>query len=252
MEMMEVGLKDRLWHAMRQDLQRFMPALGGTSLLMCCACGRLLTQEQFSLEHVISQRALADDPEEIKKKITKNERAGTLLLCRAPLKIRGKVVYANGCNSWKGKFYDRPLREILNGRAVSGQNRRLLAVHSIAVMAVAYLGMVARYGYQAVLTQSGLPMRQQFFIPGRFHRDMPIRCQIALIGVPPTGYDEEHAEFWTNPMSFEYDAGICRVGFRNVVTTLPCSRDPEVPIARHLPIKPARYTLRPDFRTAFE
>ena len=56
------SIKEKLWHEMRDDLARFVPEVSQNKLLMCCACGRFLTQDFFDLEHLIPQQALKRDP----------------------------------------------------------------------------------------------------------------------------------------------------------------------------------------------
>ena len=251
MEVMNAPLTEKHWHSMRLDLQDYMPAIRDNGLLMCCACGRFLTQDKFSLEHIIPKQALADDPPEAKRLFTLAQRAGTILLCKAPLKINGKIYYENGCNSWKGRHYDKTIREILNGRAISRAVKRIMPAHSIGLISLCYLAMVAHFGFQIALTQSGKLLRQQFFMPLRYHPSMPAVCQLTLIGGVPD-FEETEPEYWSNPVSFDFEPGLCRANFRNVVVNLPVSRDPKTPIVRHLPIKPSKFTLRPDFSTAFD
>ncbi len=251
-ELLDSSLKERLWHRLRQDLARFAPDRMDDDHLMCCACGRFLPYDDLSLEHIIPKQALSDDPIEVKTNPlgTKNIRAGTTLLCRKPLLIKEKTVYQNGCNSWKGKFYDSAIREILNGRAQEGRTRRVTNQHIIAMLCAAYLAMVQEFGYQVVLIQSGLLMRQQFFMPNSFHKHMPMSSQIMLSAPPPT-FAEEDKNIWLNPFNFHIDGTSCVVTFRTHVIRLPISRDPRVPIAQHLAVRPSKYKLRPDFRTVF-
>jgi hypothetical protein len=236
---------------MRQDLGSYVPELRGNKLLMCCACARFLPQEDFSLEHIIPKQALDDDPSEVRLKFTANARGVNTLLCTKPLKIKGRTVYDNGCNSWKGRFYDRPIREVLSGRILTDRHRSYADQHTIAIMCAAYLAMVVRFGYQVALTPTGLLMRQQFFLPNKFNPDMPIRTQMLLMATP-LDYSKAGPAFWTNPFSFSIDRGFCVIAVRGVSLALPLSRDPNTPIAKQIAIPPARYALRPDFRTVFE
>jgi hypothetical protein len=181
MDLLTASIKEELWHKMRQDLAGYAPEVSDSNQLMCCACGRFLPPEHYSLEHIIPRQALADDPQPVKDKVTANERSGNLLLCTKPLRIKEKTVYENGCNSWKGRFFDRPLRELLNGRAIAFPRTRFTMQYSIAMTCVAYLAMVFEFGYQVALTPSGLLMRRQFFVPHKFLRDM------LSIAAPPSG-----------------------------------------------------------------
>ena len=105
-EVMTASIQDQLWHKMRQDLAKFVPEINSNQLLMCCACGRFLPQEDFDLEHLIPQQALKQDPDIVRTNpiTSKNTRARNLLLCKKSLKIKGNVVYRNGCNSLEGSF----------------------------------------------------------------------------------------------------------------------------------------------------
>jgi hypothetical protein len=111
MDLMDASLKERLWHDMRRDLASYIPELNSDLLLMCCVCGRFLPQDQFSLEHIIPRQALADQRIQVKQRLTANQRSWNILLCTKPLILKGRLVYQNGCNSWKGRFYDKLIRE---------------------------------------------------------------------------------------------------------------------------------------------
>ena len=125
MDILAASIKENLWHKMRSDLASYIPQLTENNLLMCCTCGRFLPYEDFSLEHIIPRQALADDPKEIKTnpKTTANARSGNILLCNKLLSIKGRRVYDNGCNSWKGRFYDGLIREILNGEIFAHKHK---------------------------------------------------------------------------------------------------------------------------------
>jgi hypothetical protein len=60
------------------------------------------------------------------------------------------------------------------------------------------------------------------------------------------------ARMWANPFSFRCTDMGCTVAARNFAITVPTSRDPSVPLARHLRIVPAKYKLRPDFSAVFD
>lgn len=244
------GLKEILWHSMRDDLKQYIPEVANTDLLMCPTCCRFLTSEHFNIEHVIPQQALADDPAEVRIAIPRNERSATTLLCKRELLIKGKKVYDNGCNSWKGRFYDKFLREIFNTRVIKRNN--FTSRHHVALFNAGYLGLFAKYGYQITLVRSGLVMRKQFFNPNRFNQDVPIKCQMALMGEPRLIYDEQNARYWAPPFKFVIEPNFCCMVVRNVSMFLPLSRNPEIPIARKLPFAPPKYALRPNFQTIFQ
>jgi len=243
------GLKNILWHRMRDDLKRFIPGIADEALLMCPTCCRFLPIEEFGIEHIIPQQALDDDPVDVRAAIPRNMRSETILLCKKRLRIKGKVAYANGCNSWKGRFFDRFLREIFNGK-VGGGN--FTSRHQISLFSACYLGLFAQYGYQITLVPSGVVMRRQFFNPNKFNRDMPSRYQMVLMGEPARTYKEERAKYWMPPFKFSIEDGACRAVVRNASLTLPLSRDPELPIAFELPFAPPKYRLLPNFETVFE
>ena len=67
-----------------------------------------------------------------------NTRAGNLLLCKKPLKVKRDVVYGNGCNSWKGRFYDKAISQLISTTAFQAKN--CTEVHIIAGLSLAYLG----------------------------------------------------------------------------------------------------------------
>ena len=66
-------------------------------------------------------------------------------------------------------------------------------------------------------------------------------------------YSADDLDFWAKPFRFtiENDGG-CVVAIKNLVMLLPLSRDPRLPIAKHLVIKPSQFTMRPDFTTKFD
>jgi hypothetical protein len=253
MELMASSIKEQLWHRMRQDLQTYVPQVAENDLLMCCACGRFLPYEDFSLEHIIPRRALAEDPKELKSdpRTSVNARSGNILLCRKPLSVKGHRVYGNGCNSWKGRFYDGRIRELLSGKLLDASSKKASNQHIIAALCSAYIAMVREFGYSCVLTSSGSLMRQQFFLPARFHPKMPVRCQMMLTGSAPK-YVNDQVDIWLEPFGFTIDDNSCYVRFRNFVLILPLSRDPRIPVASPRLFTPPKYKLRPDFQTLFD
>lgn len=247
---MTASIRDKLWHKMRQDLANFVPEINGNQLLMCCACGRFLPQECFDLDHLIPQQALKQDPDIIRTNPTTpaNIRSGNLLLCKTRLKHKGNAMYGNGCNSWKGRFYDKPISQLISTKAF--EPNKCTQVHIIAALGLAYLAMVAEFGYVVALMRSGLLMREQFFMPHKYHLALPLPSHMLLGGGKMTSPD---APVWTKPFSFGFQRpGFCIVAARNFGITVPISRDPREPFATHLKIVPAKYKLRPDFTTVFD
>jgi hypothetical protein len=111
---MEPSIKQLLWHKMRGDLAAYVPETASHSLLMCCACG-------LPAERVLRSRTYYSPAGTEGRSGTRsgrsghpaNTRAGNLLLCRKPLLYRGSKLYDDGCNSWKGRSYDKPITKIL-------------------------------------------------------------------------------------------------------------------------------------------
>ncbi len=244
------SLKERLWQKMQVDLAQFVPDVVERNRLMCCACGRFLPPEDFDVDHLISQRAIKCDPEEVRKnpETPANVRAGTILLCTKPIHYRGARFYNNGCNSWKGKNFDGPMTQIFTGTV--GQHRNKHAQNSLIIggLALAYLAMVAEFGYVVTLMQSGLALREQFFNPTRFRKGLGTKFKAIFMGSP---HKHPHDPIWTNPFRFQIEGQACLVTVRNFVIFLPVSRDPRDPIVRHLKIVPQRYAFRPNFDTWF-
>ena len=253
MEFICTSIKEKLWHTMRHDLQSYAPQIGQNNLLMCCTCGRFLPYEDFSLEHIIPQQALADDPKQVKANpdTTTNVRSGNILLCNKPILIKGYKPTNNGCNGWKGRHYDRLTREVLNGRIISHGHKAFTNDYIIALLCTAYLGMVMKFGYQVALMGSGRLMRGQFFQPSKFHRDLPSRSQLVLVGQLPE-YDEDYLDIWKNPFKFTIDTDSCYVAMRSISLIIPISYDIRLPLYKSLLITPIRYKLRPDFETIFD
>lgn len=251
MDILYPSLKERLWHRMQQDIANYRPDVTRTNRLMCCACGRFLPPEHFSIDHIIPQQIVARDPPEAKQQFTNNQRSLTTLLCTKPLKIKGQQIYRHGCNSWKGKFYDTALREVLEGKIKPHNIRRPTTQHTIAALCVAYLILVSRYGYQIALTESGMLMRRQFFMPRLFHGLMPLRSQMILVGDPPD-FNETMKKFWGDPVSFDFELGFCTMAVRNLSLAIPIARDPRVPVSKLIVIRQSQFSFKPDFRTMFD
>ena len=247
------ALHEKLWHTLRGDLVRYAPQIADDDRLMCCCCGRFLPKSDFDLEHIIPQAAVADDPPEVRQLFTVNERSKNLLLCKRKLTVKGISVHPKGCNNWKGKFFDTRIREVMNGSAMGKDNHRpFSSQHSAAMMVLAYLALVHRYGYQIALTPSGLLMRRQFFSPGQLLSELSGWPWGAMLSGQPFSYDQRNLNIWTTPFSFTLKPGHCIICIRHVSMFVPLSRNPEVPIVSHIKIAPDRFTFKPNFRTAFE
>jgi hypothetical protein len=181
-----------------------------------------------TLSHIVPQQALRADPVAVRTDpaTPANVRSGNLLLCKQPLLYKDSKLYNNGCNSWKGRFYDKPISEIFSGRAMQADGPGVSETHIIAGLALCYLAMVAKFGFKIALMESGLLLREQFFRPRKFHPALGTRHQIMLGGTPPTFPGEK---VWSKPFSFKYEQGACFVTARNFVMILPVSYDPFSP-----------------------
>lgn len=131
-------VKDILWHKMRDDLKTLVPWFASNDLLLCPTCCRALRYEDFSLEHIIPQQAVAEDPAAARAAISRNERSGLTLLCKRSLVFRDKSTLGQGCNSWKGKHYDRFIRDVLRPDLL---RRQFHSRHHIALVNMGYLGL---------------------------------------------------------------------------------------------------------------
>lgn len=242
-------LKDKLWHTMRSDLSALVPWFSDQDVLLCPICCRPLGFEEFFVEHIIPKQALAVDPGPIRSSIPHNERSKLTFLCRKPLIIKNKRIPGHGCNSWKGKFYDPFLRDLLSA---DFRTARVNSRHQLALCAVGYLGLFRRFGFQIALLPSGLLMRRQFFHPNSFLRDVPMSSQMIFTGESWSKLDDLTEDHWKNPISISVEGSSGFVILRNMIFQLPLSRDPTIPIARSLPYAPSKYKFRPDLRTVFD
>jgi hypothetical protein len=246
-DFLNASTEERLWHKMRGDLAKYVPEVAASQLLMCPCCGRFLPREAFDLEHIITRQAVKLDPDAVRENPTTpvNVRSGNLLLCKKPLKHGSRLLYQNGCNSWKGKHYDKAIRELVSA---SWTPKATTPLHTIAALCLGYIGMVSEYGYRVVLMQSGSLMRRQFFEPSRYLPELPLPCRILLIGGLDPSIDNR---MWLTPFAFKMEENWCIVVARNFAIRLPCTRDPRLPIAQRLRFVPEKYRLRPHFGISF-
>jgi hypothetical protein len=248
-DLMKAGIREKIWQKMQADFRCFAPHVE-SDLLMCPACGRLLPFSDFDLEHLIPQQAVKNDPANVRAnpETPVNIRSGNILLCKKALILNGKLVNGKGCNSWKGRFYDRPISTMLNGDWRIGGKAGGGVI--TAALALAYLAMVGHYGYRITLIESGSLMRRQFFRPNRILHDMPVSSQLVLSGTfeEPPPLD---ATLWRSPFSFKIEKDSCIVVARSFSIRAPLSRPPDRPIASKSLITPQKYKLRPDFTTYF-
>ena len=204
--------------------------------------------DELSIEHIIPRQAVDRDPKDVREAITRNQRSNYALLCNKPLIIKGKAIKGHGCNSWKGQFFDGPVRELIHSDGTIKPTSR----HQIAMFSIGYLALFKTYEYRISLSASGVLMRNQFFAPNVFLKGVPIRHQIILFGQPLTELNDENKPYWDEPFKFTIDQGIAFLAVRSVSFGLPLSSDPTKLIARLLPYAPLKYKLRPDLTTVFE
>jgi len=239
--------KELLWHRMRSDLTSLMPYFRDKEVLLCPACCRPITFDDFSVEHVVPKQALALDPTDARNAVTQNTRSGLTLLCRKQLVINGKKIPGNGCNGWKGKHFDASLRKLIGSKIQSITTR-----DQVALFIAGYLALVREYGYQIVLSEAGRLCRAQFFHPNDFRMEIPWNCQIILGGAPRADFTDDAKSYWSEPFKITIDGPTALIILRHMGFRVPISRDPSTPIARVLPYAPLRFTFRPDGRTFFD
>jgi hypothetical protein len=140
----------------------------------------------FDVDHMIPQQTVRCDPEDVRsnRETPANVRAGNILLCTNPLHYRNSRIHNNGCNSSKGKHVDGPMTEILTGKAAKHPNKHARNAHIIGGLRLAYLAMVAEFGYIVALMRSGLTSREQIFNPAKFHKALGTKSQVILTGQP--------------------------------------------------------------------
>ena len=197
---MIAGKSDHLWHEMRAS-QKAVCGFIEDDRLRCCICGRPLRRDDFSLEHIIPRQAVTDDPISVKTNMTVSLRSGHILLCRASLTVKGHRPQGNGCNGWKGGFYDPLIRKLSDRSILEWRQQEITEQVCIAAFAVAYLAMVARFGYQIVFTPAGVIARKQFLSPTCYLPALPLMSKIILTGLAPLP-SKETLDFWSAPFHF--------------------------------------------------
>jgi hypothetical protein len=242
------GVKEVLWQQMYADLRSFIPHFPDNEI-MCPACFRHMKFEELSLEHIIPRQAVDCDPIEVREAITRNQRSGLTLLCTKPLVWKGRRIKGNGCNSWKGRYFDGFVRKLLHAHP---HTVKLASRHQISIFAIGYLALFAKYGYRISLSSDGLLMRTQFFNPNSFVGDIPMRYKMILAGLPLTELDDHNRTYWSDPFKITIERGAAWLVIRSMSFCLPLSSDPTRPIARALRYAPPKYKFQPNLETAFE
>lgn len=244
------SVKQVLWEDARRDFLSIAPEFATSDLLPCPACARLLPQRHFTLEHILPQQALANDPPEVRNdpQLSTNRRTRLLLLCSYGLKTGENTKAPNGCNGWKGRYFDSHIRDIIVDSVPTKRGGAITPQHSVALSAAAYLALVSEFGYRVVYTASGWLLRQQFFHPRRHIEGFPDNCQMILTGGRFT-YPNIPSEVWAKPFNFVIYEDRCLVTIRQTAMYVPLSRDPRLPVSSFLRFVPSKYRLRPDFRS---
>jgi hypothetical protein len=238
------GEKEKIWHRMRDDLKSLAPWFADYDLVVCPTCLRHITFEEFSLEHIIPQRALDDDHKTARDAVTRNRRAGLTLLCSKRLVIKGKLIVEKGCNSWKWKHFDRFIGQILQSHPYrAGFTPR----HRVAMFTLGYLALFRKYGYRKPLSRSGLFMRNQFFNPNNFLEGIPDKCQMIVMGPPLSEFDDNIKSYWDEPFRISISEGFAMVSVRNVAFSLPLSDDPTTPSRQGPAVRAAASQISPGF-----
>jgi hypothetical protein len=242
------GEREKIWYRMRDDLKSLATWFADYDLLLCPTRLRHITFEEFSLEHIIPQQALDDDHKTARDAETRNQRAGLTLLCSEPLIVKEKLVGGKGCNNRKGRYFDGFIRQILLGQPDKGTPP---SSHQISIFILGYLALFRQYGYRISLSRSGLLMRNQFFNPNNFLKDVPDKCQMLTWGPRLSEFDDNIKSYWDEPFRIGIHGRFALVSVRSVAFWLPLSDDPTAPLATLLRYAPPRYKFRPDFTTVF-
>ncbi|MBB4063705.1 hypothetical protein [Gellertiella hungarica] len=205
--------------------------------------------EEMTVEHILPKRALKSDHRTVSEVYSINQRSGLTLLCGKMLSYKGKQISAKGCNSWKGRHFDKYLEEQVQPHT---RVRKLHTGHQVALFILGYLALYRRYGYQVALTKAGALCRQQFFNPRDFLNQVPKACQFAFMGSGPLEYTPEEKEYWGEPFDISIMKDLALIRMRSSVFYVPISRDPRIPLATSIPYAPSKYVFRADFSTLVE
>lgn len=226
-----------IWHKMKSDLDSMIPELRGTDTLLCPVCLRRLQRKDFNIEHVIPRQAVREDPPEIRATVPTNARSTLLLLCNKRLRVTSTIVVKNGCNGWKGKYYDNFIRAMLFKER---DRLKISTRHQISMFVAGYLGMFRTYGYRVALSSSGLSMRRQFFSPNEFLEEIPLLCQMVLHADPIRDLNIDPS-YWTDPIQISINGKTASISIRNNAINVPISFDPRVQFSRSTLVLPPRF-----------
>lgn len=207
---------------MRGDLVKHLPWFMDNDKLLCPICHRTLGYDDFSIEHIIPKQTVQSDPHEVKLATARDARSKLTLLCRAPLKINGKMVSKNGCNGFKGSHYDKNISFMLK---INLDTARVTQRHQFSMFALGLVALIGRCGYRFALSADAIPLRFQFFSPNKRVDEVHFLNEIMLVGEPWTSFTDVDPKYWSDPFDFvsETASGTSRtlIITRNVMTILP-------------------------------
>lgn len=159
-----MSLNEELYNVLHSDLVDVKPEYQDRDGILCPICLREITKDeviQFGIEHIIPKNIIKNDSPEKKKLGTLNQRCGITILCRQEriCKYDGKIV-KDGCNSLKGKIYDRLWKQHWHGDQLDQSH--LSHRHGVSILIMAYLGAFQVFGYEYILQRDFDDIRNQF------------------------------------------------------------------------------------------
>jgi hypothetical protein len=139
-----------------------------------------------------------------------------------------KLELAGGNRSvrWKGKNFDGPMTQIFTGRVGQHRNKHGQNALIIGGLALAYLAMVAEFGYIVALMQSGLALREQFFNPSRFRNGMGTKFKAIFMGSP---HKTQMTRFGRTHFALKSKTSSVSLLFETLLSFFPCRVTRESP-----------------------
>lgn len=162
-----MGINEEVFDVLHDNLVAVKHEYSGKNVILCPICLREMNKSEViggGIEHIIPQNVVRDDPKEMKRLGTKNQRCGVTVLCRRPrpCKANGREC-KEGCNGLKGRFFDRLYTRKLNYIQISSEE--LTHRHGVAILVMAYLGAFQLFGYEYILRPQLDEIREQFDYP---------------------------------------------------------------------------------------
>ena len=112
-----LSFQKQLFRILRDNLVSERPEYADREVILCPLCRREMRFEDVeSLEHILPQKALKDDPPYVSS-MSLSQRAGLTVLCRTPRRTGCGKDAPQGCNGWKGQIYDQCARQSWRGPA---------------------------------------------------------------------------------------------------------------------------------------